>query len=148
MCIGRKKKGKSKVLSDGFCLRDSEAEQRALRFLHIHRSNVNIYSSAPESDQQNPRDITIDLPFFSCYKQITSHKNLPSPAPNDNLPHWFQGSVAVMFIFDYWLREFPLYVFASRFELRCERKQLMLLYYKICPCLTRLVVRLWSFHFV
>ena len=28
MCIRRKKKGKSKVLSGGFCVRDSEAEQR------------------------------------------------------------------------------------------------------------------------
>ena len=35
MCFGRKKKGKYKVLSGGFCLRDSEDEQRALQFLHI-----------------------------------------------------------------------------------------------------------------
>ena len=32
--------GKYKVLSGGFCLRDSEAEQRALPFLHIYYSNV------------------------------------------------------------------------------------------------------------
>ena len=37
-----------------------------------------------------------------------------------------------MFILDYRLSEFLLYLFANRFELRCERKQLMLLYYKIC----------------
>ena len=35
MCLRRKKKGKSKVLSGRFCLRDSEAEQRALQLLHI-----------------------------------------------------------------------------------------------------------------
>ena len=33
---------------------------------------------------------------------------------------------------NYWLVEFPLSVFANRIELRCEPKQLMLLYYKIC----------------
>ena len=48
MCFTRKKKGKSKVLSGGFCLFDSEAEQRALKFLHIHCSNVNIYFSVTE----------------------------------------------------------------------------------------------------
>ena len=35
MCIGRKNKGKSKVLSGGFCLRHSEAEYKALQFLNI-----------------------------------------------------------------------------------------------------------------
>ena len=35
MCIGRKNKGKSKVLSDVFFLLDSEAEQKALQFLHV-----------------------------------------------------------------------------------------------------------------
>ena len=60
MCLGRKKKVKSKVLSRGFCLRDSEAEQRALKFLHIYCSNANSYSSAPESNRQNPQDRTMD----------------------------------------------------------------------------------------
>ena len=44
MCLLLNKKGKSKVLSGGFCLRDSEAEQKALQFLHIQRSKVNSYS--------------------------------------------------------------------------------------------------------
>ena len=35
MYLRRKEKGKSKIFSDGFCLLDSEAEQRALQFLHI-----------------------------------------------------------------------------------------------------------------
>ena len=30
-----KKKGKPKVFSGGFCLRDSEAKQKALQFLHV-----------------------------------------------------------------------------------------------------------------
>ena len=57
MCL-RKKRGKSKVVSSGFCLHDSEAEERALPFLHIYCSIVNSYSSAPESNKQNPRDIS------------------------------------------------------------------------------------------
>ena len=39
-----------------------------------------------------------------------------------------------MFVLNYWLREFLLSAFVNRFELRCETKQLMLLYYKMCPC--------------
>ena len=49
MSFRRKKKGKSKVLSGGFCLRHSKEEHRALQFLHIYCSNSNSYSSAPES---------------------------------------------------------------------------------------------------
>ena len=41
MCLRQKKKSKSKVLSRGFCLRDSEAKQTVLRLLHIHCSDVN-----------------------------------------------------------------------------------------------------------
>ena len=74
MSLRRKKKGKSKVLSCGFCLRDSEAEQRAFRFLHIHCSNVNSYSSAPDSNGPNPRP-----PFYLDYdkiKQVHKTKHL------------------------------------------------------------------------
>ena len=117
-----------------FCLRDSEAEQRALQFLHIHCSNVDSYSPAPESNKQNPPDRTLDLPFFFCYKHITSLKSLLSRAPSESLLYWFQCNFAAMFDLNYWLREFPLSVFANCFELRCEPQQLMLLYYKICPC--------------
>ena len=52
-----KKKGKSKVLSRGFCLFDSETEQRALKFWHYHYSDVR---TAPESNKQNPRDRMLD----------------------------------------------------------------------------------------
>ena len=38
-----------------------------------------------------------------------------------------------MFVLNYWLSEFLLSAFANRFELRCEPKRLMLLYYKIYP---------------
>ena len=38
-----------------------------------------------------------------------------------------------MFILIYRLRELPLSRVANRFDLRCHLKQLLLLYYKICP---------------
>ena len=41
---------------------------------------------------------------------------------------------AALLVLNYCLREFLLSAFANRFELRCESKQLMLLYYKISPC--------------
>ena len=134
MSLQQKKKGKSKVLSRGFCLFDSETEQRALQFLHIYCSEVRSHSSAPESNKQNPRDRTLDLPFFFCYKHIPSLKNLPSPAPNESLPYWFHGNFAASFVFNFCLREFLLSALVNRFELRCEPKRLMLLYFKICPC--------------
>ena len=126
--------GKSKGLSRGFCLFDSETEQRALQFVHIYCSDVRSHSSAPEPNKQNPRDRTLDLLIFFRYKHIPSLKNLPSPAPNESLPSWFQGNFAASFVLNFCLREFLLSEDANRFELRCEIKQLMLLYYKICPC--------------
>ena len=38
-----------------------------------------------------------------------------------------------MFVLIYWLKEFPLSAAANHFELRCQLKQLLLFYYKICP---------------
>ena len=128
------KKGKSKVLSSGFCLFGSEAKQRALQFLHIYCSDERSHSTAPESNKQNPRGRTLDLSFFCRYKHIPSLKKLPSPAPNESLPYWFPGNFAASFVFNFCLREFLLSTFANRFELRCEPKRLMILYYKICPC--------------
>ena len=58
MCSSRKKKGKSKVMFGGLICLDSEAEQKALQFSHIQRSNVNSYSSAPKSNKQNPAERT------------------------------------------------------------------------------------------
>ena len=86
MCLRREKKGKSKVLSCEFCLRDSEAEQKALQFLLIYCSNVHSYSSAPESNRPNLPDRTMDLPFFFRYKHLTSLKNVPLPTPIESLP--------------------------------------------------------------
>ena len=74
MCLRRKKKGKSKVLSGGSCLRDSKTGQRALQLQHIYCSNVNSSCSAPESNKQNPPDRTLDLPSFFSYKHMTSLK--------------------------------------------------------------------------
>ena len=121
-------------MSRGFCLFDSETEQRALQFLHIYCSDVRSHFSAPESNRQNPRDRTLDLRFFFHNKHIPSLKNLPSPAPNESSAYWFQGNSAASFVLVFCLRECLLSADADRFELRCEPKRLMLLYYKICPC--------------
>ena len=65
------------------------------------------------------------------YKQITSMKDSPSPAPKESLSYWFQGSFfAAIFVLNVRLIKFLLSAFANRFGLRCEPKQLMLLYYK------------------
>ena len=101
MCLRRKKKGKSKVQSRIFYLRDSETEQRALRFLHINCSNASSYSSAPELNRPNPRDRTLDLPFFSRPKQVTSLKSLPLPAQSESLPYWLQGTFATSFLLNF-----------------------------------------------
>ena len=87
-------------MSRGFCLFDSETEQRALQFLHIYCSDVCSHSSTPESNKQNPRDRTLDLPFFFRYKHIPSLKSLPSSAPNESLPYWFQGNFVALFVFN------------------------------------------------
>ena len=92
-------KGKSKVLSRGFCLFDSETKQRALQFLHIYCSDVRSHSLAPESNKQNP-----------------------SLASNESSPYWFQGNFAASFVLKFCLREFLLSAFANRFEWRCEPK--------------------------
>ena len=116
--------------------------------MHICCSDVRSHSSAPESNDQNPRGGTLDLPFFCRYKHIPSLKNLPSPAPNESLPYWFQGNFAASFVLKFCLREFLLSAFANRFELRCEPKRLMLLYYKICPCSRDIVVKNCTYHVV
>ena len=96
--------------------------------------NCNSLCSVSESNKQNPRDRNLDLPFFFRYKHIPSLKNLPSPAPSESLPYWFQGNFAASFVFNFCMRESLLSAFTNRLELRCEPKRLMLLYYKICPC--------------
>ena len=115
---------------------DLETKQRALQSLHIYCSDVRSHSSASESNKQNPRDTTLDLPSFFRYKHRPSLKNLPSPAPNESSSYWFQGNFAASFVLNFCLREFLLSAFANRFELWCQPKRLMLLYYKICPCWT------------
>ena len=102
--------------------------------LHIHCSNVNSYSSAPESNRPNPQDKTMHFPFFFRYKHINSLKSLPLLTPSESLPYWFQGNFGATFVLNFCLREFLLSAFANRFESRCEPKRLMLLQYKICPC--------------
>ena len=95
--------GKSKVLSRGFCLFDSETKQRALQFLHICCSDERSHSAAPESNKQNQRDRTLDLPIFFRYKHKTSLKNLPLPAPNEICRTGFRAASSVL---NFCLREF------------------------------------------
>ena len=131
--------GRPKVLSHGLCLFDSKTEQRALQFLHIYCSDVRSHSSAPESNKQNPLERTLDLSIFFRNKHIPSLKSLPWPAPNENSPYWFQGNFVASFVLNFCLREFLLSAFANRIELMCEPAWLMLLYYKICPCLITVI---------
>ena len=65
--------------------------------------NCNALCLVSESNKQNPRDRTLDLPFFFRYKHIPSLKNLPSPAPNESLPYWFQGNFAASFVLEFLL---------------------------------------------
>ena len=46
----------------------------------------------------------------------------------------FGAAFAAVFVLIYWFREFPLSAVADRFELRCQLKQLLLLFRKIFPC--------------
>ena len=137
MCLGRKKKDKSRVLSGGICVRDSEAEQREQRHYKscIFIAQLQTVTLQLLNQINKIRETrTLDLPFFFCYKHPASLRNLPSAAPSESQPYWFQGNFAAVFVLNYWLREFLLSAFANRFELRCEPKQLIVLYYKICPC--------------
>ena len=86
--------------------------------------------------KQNPRDRTLDLLFFLCYKHIISLKNNLSPLQGKSLPSCFRATVAAVFVLIHWLREFPLSAVADPFKLECQSKQLLLLHYKICPCFT------------
>ena len=90
----------------GNCLFDSEIEQRALQFLHRFCSDECSHSTVPESNKQNLRDRALDLSIFFRYKHMPSLKNLPSPAPNESLPYWFQGNFAASFVLSFCLREF------------------------------------------
>ena len=101
MCLYQKKKGKSIVLSRGFRLFDLETKQKASKFWHIYYLNVRSHSSAPESNKQNPQDITLDLPIYLRYKHTASLKDVPSPARNESLPYWFSGQLRGFFSFGF-----------------------------------------------
>ena len=73
---------------------------------------------ASESCKQNPPHRTLHLHFFFRLRHKTSLKNVPSLGPSENLPYWFQGNFAAMFVLNYWFREFHLSAFANRFGLR------------------------------
>ena len=50
-------------------------------------------------------------------------------------PTRFGATFAAVFVLIYWLGEFTLSAVINHFELRCQLSKLLLLYYKICPCL-------------
>ena len=62
--------------------------------------NHNAFCSASESNNKNPQDRTLDLPFFFSYKHITSFKNSISLAQGESLPCWFQGNFCGWVCFD------------------------------------------------
>ena len=78
--------------------------------------NCNALCSVSESNKQNLRDRTLDLALFFHCKHLSSLKSLPSPAPNESSPYWFQGKFAASFVLKFCLREFPLSADANRFE--------------------------------
>ena len=47
---------------------------------------------------------------------------------------FIQGNCAATFVLNNWMRGFLLSAFANCFELRCELKQLTLMYNKDSPC--------------
>ena len=94
--------------------------------------------SVSESNKQNPRHRTLDLPFFFRNKHIPSLKNLPLPAPNESLPYWFQRNFAASFVLNFCLREFLSSAFANRIELRCETKTTDAIVLQNLPLLMRI----------
>ena len=71
-----KNRGKPKVQFCGICLRDSEAEQRALQLFAFLLLRCKNYSSAPESNRHNPPDHD---PMFSKDSGQTELSIYPSP---------------------------------------------------------------------
>ena len=57
-------------------------------------------SPSRESNKQILQDRTLNLPFFSRDKRITSLKNHSSLAQGESLPYWLQGSVSFRVCFD------------------------------------------------
>ena len=63
MCLRRK--GKSKVLSSRFCLRDSEPEQRPLQFLHIITQLQTVTLQLLNQFGQNPQEKASLVVFYA-----------------------------------------------------------------------------------
>ena len=51
----------------------------------------------------------------------------------------FHATIAAVFVLIYYLREFPSSGIINCFELRCQSKQLLLLYYKFVPVYTSIL---------
>ena len=95
----------------------------------------NAFCSASESSKQNPRDRTLDLPFFFHYKHMNSLKrHLPIAQGETFLP---PGQFCGRVCFGLLVEGVSLSTVTNRFELTYELKKLLLLYCKVCPCFTR-----------
>ena len=102
--------------------------------------NYNALRSSSKSKKQNLWGRIWDLPIFFRYKPRTSLKNHRLAAQSESLPYSFRATFAAEFVLIYRLRESPLSAIPNRLELRCQVKQLLLLYYKICLCYLQYLV--------
>ena len=54
--------------------------------------NDNVFCSLSESNKQDRRDRTLDLPFFFHSKHIASFRVHFSPPQGERLPYWDRGN--------------------------------------------------------
>ena len=110
--------------------------------LKITEENSNAFCVASEANRQNARDRThdrmkmrdLDLPIFFRYKHITyKHITIFRLHKARVCPTGFGATFAVVFFSIYRLRKFTWSAVTNRFKLSVQLKQLLLLYYKICP---------------
>ena len=86
------------------------------QFLHIYCSAMNSYSSASESNRQNPPYRTIDLPFFFRYKHLNFLKNVSSP-DQARVSVRVSGQFCGYDCFELQVKRISLSAFANHFEL-------------------------------
>ena len=131
MCLQRKMKGKSKVLSRGFVFVFIRSCVVIFSFKPNILENLHACCLASELNKPNPRHRILNLPFFFRYKDITLltfrlHKARVCPT---GLGATFEA----MFLLIYRLREFLLSAITNdQFEMTWQ-KQLLLLNCIIWP---------------
>ena len=95
--------------------------------------NYSAFCWASEVNKRIPRSGTLDLPFFFRYKHITALKNDLSLLKARVCPVVL-GQLLQPVCFDLLVERVSFVAIANRFEVRCQLKQLLLLYQKVCPC--------------